>query len=238
VRVRRLDALRDLRWHSRRLCWPQEGRPRSLSHSLLLSLSLSLALCFSPQILNPKPSTLNPKPQTLNRNPPWLPPTEARLQQDFGRCSAHFDALMSHTPTLTECSNRHFVLPDSWEKAGGFRLFSPRNLAATKVDLSGQWKGSPIMGAFGYIPRCDTPELLSSFFITLKPGVERYKSLCALNTSPPRNRFTFLRSSCSHSLMGSHHLDSNGVPSTIRHFRHELRRTAICCALRDSVAKM
>jgi len=28
--------------------------------------------------------------------------------------------------------------------------------------------------------------------ITLKPRVERYKSLRALNTSPPQNRFTFL----------------------------------------------
>jgi len=32
------------------------------------------------------------------------------------------------------------------------------------------------------------------FFITLKPRVECYKSLWALNTSPPRNLFTFLRS--------------------------------------------
>ena len=35
------------------------------------------------------------------------------------------------------------------------------------------------------------------FFISLKPRVESFKSLWALNTSPPRNRFTFLRSSCS-----------------------------------------
>ena len=35
------------------------------------------------------------------------------------------------------------------------------------------------------------------FFITLQPRVEWYTSLWALNTSPPRNRFPFLRSSCS-----------------------------------------
>ena len=35
------------------------------------------------------------------------------------------------------------------------------------------------------------------FVITLGLGVEWYKSLWALNTSPPRKRFTFLRSSCS-----------------------------------------
>ena len=35
------------------------------------------------------------------------------------------------------------------------------------------------------------------FFITLEPRVERCKSLWTLNTSPPRSRFTFLRSSCS-----------------------------------------
>ena len=35
------------------------------------------------------------------------------------------------------------------------------------------------------------------FFIPLKPRVEWYKSLWALNTSPPRNRCTFLWSSCS-----------------------------------------
>ena len=33
------------------------------------------------------------------------------------------------------------------------------------------------------------------FFITLQPRVESYTSLCALNTSSRRNRFTFLRSS-------------------------------------------
>ena len=32
------------------------------------------------------------------------------------------------------------------------------------------------------------PFLFLLFFITLKPRVEWYKSLCALNTSPPRNR--------------------------------------------------
>ena len=35
------------------------------------------------------------------------------------------------------------------------------------------------------------------FSSTLKPRVEWYTSLCASNTSPHRNRFTFLRSSCS-----------------------------------------
>ena len=37
----------------------------------------------------------------------------------------------------------------------------------------------------------------SSFLITLGPRVQWFKSLCALNTSPLRNRFTFLRSTCS-----------------------------------------
>ena len=32
------------------------------------------------------------------------------------------------------------------------------------------------------------PHQLFLFYITLKPRVERYKSLRALNTSPPRNR--------------------------------------------------
>ena len=34
------------------------------------------------------------------------------------------------------------------------------------------------------------------FCITLKPRVEWYKSLWALTMRPPRNRFTFVRSSC------------------------------------------
>ena len=38
------------------------------------------------------------------------------------------------------------------------------------------------------------------FFIALKSRVEWYKNLRALNTSPPRNRFTFLPSSCSQTL--------------------------------------
>jgi len=41
----------------------------------------------------------------------------------------------------------------------------------------------------GFARFCQAYPLL--FFITLKPRVERYKSLCALNTSPPRNRLTF-----------------------------------------------
>ena len=38
----------------------------------------------------------------------------------------------------------------------------------------------------------------SSFFITLKPRVEFYKSLCAFNTIPPRNHCTFLQRNCSY----------------------------------------
>ena len=34
------------------------------------------------------------------------------------------------------------------------------------------------------------------FLITLDPRVDRYRSLWALTTSPPRNRCTFLQSSC------------------------------------------
>ena len=32
--------------------------------------------------------------------------------------------------------------------------------------------------------------------VTLEPGIERCNSICALNTSPPRNRCTFLLSRC------------------------------------------
>ena len=39
--------------------------------------------------------------------------------------------------------------------------------------------------------------ILFFFLISLEPRVEWYKRLSALNTIPPRNRFTFLQSSCS-----------------------------------------
>ena len=42
--------------------------------------------------------------------------------------------------------------------------------------------------------RDDEVCLSLSLLITPKPRVERYKSLCALHTSPLRNRFTFVRS--------------------------------------------
>jgi len=40
--------------------------------------------------------------------------------------------------------------------------------------------------------RSGTRTRLLFFFITLKPKVEGCKLPCALNMSPPRNRFTFL----------------------------------------------
>ena len=49
------------------------------------------------------------------------------------------------------------------------------------------------------VDRPCTMEPFSFFFcfMTRKPRVEWYKSPCALNTRPLRNRFTFLRSRCS-----------------------------------------
>ena len=40
------------------------------------------------------------------------------------------------------------------------------------------------------------PTSINFFFITVEPRVEWYTNLCAINTSPARNRFTILRSSC------------------------------------------
>ena len=61
--------------------------------------------------------------------------------------------------------------------------------------------GRGIPAGFGFVRQCGADvrpgkKQLFFFFITLKPWVEWCKSLWASNTSPPRNRFTFLRRSC------------------------------------------
>jgi len=60
--------------------------------------------------------------------------------------------------------------------------------------------------------------LLVFFFITLQPRVEWYTSLWALNTSPARNHFTFLRSCCSY--IKNTHLFSWLCPETHTHVRY------------------
>ena len=53
-----------------------------------------------------------------------------------------------------------------------------------------------LVAALSLLPWVSPIDSFFFLFSTIEPGVEWYKGLWAYNASPPRNRFTFLRSSC------------------------------------------
>jgi len=110
-------------------------------------------------------------------------------------------------------------VPPGWAgnaTLGGGAVFPARKLVLDvtsfdAVSSEGPWTVRVHAGASFSAPQhaLELHPGSSFFFITLNPGVGWYKTLCALNTRPPQNRFTILRSCCSshsrYSLLALHH---------------------------------
>jgi len=104
----------------------------------------------------------------------------------------HIRVVCDYTPARVEAmSDRIKVLPQ--EKICVELMTSDRKLTLPRRawGIRGRWDCPWFLG-LSRTQRINLCWFFLFFFITLKPRVECYQSLWALNTSPPRNRCTFL----------------------------------------------